>query len=536
MATFYKSEDEFNKEGTITKSGGTAPASTQAPASPTTQAPAAQPKGSGRFTNLQKYLDANQGGGDKLSSGIGKNIQSDIDKDKNKAQDYYSSIRSGIQQGQQTAQQGSQYLGQLQNINQNIKNQTGADKFGDRTGSLGINEFVNNPNFTDYQNMQAGRGINENALALNQQQLTQSAGGYLNTAQQAAQNLATESGRFNLLKNAFGGNVNPQYSVGQQRLDQLFLSNEGLNPLQQQVQQEMKTAQNLNRQAGKSDQEVGNLIRQEQQLIADYGLANKANEQAYVDMLGSYVDPLNEQRQQEWEDLDTALAAYRTGQGPGLSQQQLANLGVDSQMAAYNVLQNLQGAQDVASRGMDASSYQDVANAQDVERYNALARIMGMSDDQKRLTQESQLGNAYLAREGDANLKNRLTAADTEFQRLLDTTNVNRGINIGDNRWNVNANYENLLNQGQQGIGTTHQFNGNTTNYSGVAAPNPYSYLNQQQIWSDFENWLGNQGFDRTIGGDNTGQSLYGSRMTPYEMIQKGLVSVPGNEHIVKKG
>src|SRR5690606_19977142 len=121
---------------------------------------------------------------------------------------------------------------------------------------------------------------------------------------------------------------------------------------------------------------------QEQQLVGDIGQTSMANEQSYIDMLQSYIPAVNEQRGAEWQQLQDALAAYRqplaSGETrQGLTPDQLQRLGVTKEMGAYNVLQNLQGAEDVASRGMQATGYQDVAQQRDLDRYNMLAQIAG---------------------------------------------------------------------------------------------------------------------------------------------------------------
>jgi len=550
MATIFKPEEEKKDQGAqpqpsgvLSATGG--PTSVASQTAPQGQQP--QPKGSGRFTNLQQYLQANQGAGQELGGRIGQKIQKDVSEQSQKAQDYYSQVREGVEKGQQVAQAGSGYQQQLQNIGQNIQGATGADKYTNQPQSLGIEEFVQQPGFNQFQDIQAGRAINENLLGQRQQQLGQAAQSYLGTAQDYLGNLGSESGRFNLLKQTFGGNINPQYTAGQQRLDQMLLTEQGLMPLQQQVRQDVRSASDLQRQAQLAGTDVQNLVAQEQQLIGDIGKTSMANEQSYLDMLQSYIPSVNEQRGAEWQQLQDALAAYRqplaVGETrQGLTPEQLQRLGVTKEMGAYNVLRDLQGAEDVASRGMEATQYQDVAQQRDLDRYNMLAQIAGLSDQQKRLTGVSQIGDAYMAKEGDAALTNRLTAADDEFKRLLGVTNVNRGLSIGDNRWNVGANYGGMFEQGDEGIRTTHQFDGPVTPYTGVNAPNPYSYLNQQQIWNDFEQWMRDQGFAQTIGGA-VGSSGYGTRYAPYEMTMSNMPipdKLGGNYqpdyHEIKKG
>src|SRR5690606_38327021 len=229
MATIFRPEEDEKDQGAqpqpsgvLSATGG--PTSVASQTAPQTQQQ--QPKGSGRFTNLQQYLQANQGAGQELGGRIGQKIQKDISEQGQKAQDYYSQVREGVQQGQQVAQAGSGYLQQLQNIGQNIQAATSTPEQGQygQQHQFGIEEFVQQPGFNQFQDIQAGRAINENLLRQQQQNLGQASQGYLGTAQDYLGSLGTESGRFNLLKQTFGGNINPQYTTGQQRLDQMLLT------------------------------------------------------------------------------------------------------------------------------------------------------------------------------------------------------------------------------------------------------------------------------------------------------------------------
>lgn len=547
MATIFKPEEDEKDQRAQPQPSGVLSA-TGGPLSVASQtAPQAQPKGSGRFTNLQQYLQANQGAGQELSGRIGQKIQKDVSEKSEKAQDYYSQVREGVEKGQQVAQAGSGYQQQLQNIGQNIQDATGADKYANQPQSLGIDEFVQQPGFSQFQDIQAGRAINENLLGQRQQQLEQAAQNYLGTAQDYLGNLGTESGRFNLLKQTFGGNINPQYTAGQQRLDQMLLTEQGLMPLQQQVRQDVRSASDLQRQAQLAETDVQNLVAQEQQLIGDIGETSMANEQAYLDMLQSYIPAINEQRGVEWQQLQDALSAYRTPMSTepgamrhGLTPEQLQRLGVTKEMGAYNVLRDLQGAEDIASRGIDATGYQDVAQQRDLDRYNMLAQIAGLSDQQKRLTDVSQIGDAYSAKEGDASLTGRLTAADEEFNRLLDQLNYNRSYESGGgSTWTSSATGRGLFEQGQQGITSGAQ---GYQQYQGL--DDIYGNLKDQAtgVWGDFENWLKDQGYAQTIGGA-VGSSGYGTRYAPYEMTMSNMPipdKLGGNYqpdyHEIKKG
>ena len=105
MANIINSqENEENKKSEVsplsqptvgnstTPSSGSAAAS-PSPASTSSAPPTDRPQGSGRFTNIQKYLGANKGAGSRLADGIEK-----------KSDEYTSSVREGIASAQNVQQ------------------------------------------------------------------------------------------------------------------------------------------------------------------------------------------------------------------------------------------------------------------------------------------------------------------------------------------------------------------------------------------------------------------------------------------------
>ena len=408
MASIYQPEqEEKNKdqqESTLT--GGAAGGSN---VQKTTASPAApKPQGSGRFTNIQKYLQANKQGGQQLAQGVGQNIQSGISKQKEQSQDYLSNIRQGIESAKGVAQKGGQYLQQLKGIGENIQQATGAEQAVTRPQDLGIQQFTKQPGFQQFQDIQAGRGVDEALLGSQQADLSRAAGQYLSESQQAAQKLGTGGGRFDLLRQTFGGDVNPQYTTGQQRLDQLFLARQGLQPLQEDVRQNIKSARELSRQASQTGADVGRLIGQERQLMGDIGAQAKSNEQAYLDMLSSYVPEINRLRDQQYAQAEQAFKGAAGTSGASLSDEQLANLGLSRGQKIYDVLDDL-SFQDVTQKGQRATGYQDIASEADVNRYQALARMAGITPESQALTSASDLGAAYVGKEGEQSLASRLS-------------------------------------------------------------------------------------------------------------------------------
>ena len=392
-------------------------------------APTQQRQGSGRFTNLQKYISANQQAGQNLIGNVTNKVQGQVDSERKKADEALGQIRSGIEQGRQGLEQGRGFQSQLGQIGQNISAQTSTDTnkaFANRDlSALGIDQFNND----DYQKFQQGQNVDETRLGLQQQNFARTGQGLLGASQQAMQNLSSDEGRFNLIKNTFGKNVNPNYSVGQQRLDQLFLAQNPLSDLRKNISDTTRTAQQYLGNATQFGQDVKNISQTEKDLIgANLGLS-RANTDSYLNMLGSYTGELNQQRANEFQKLQDQLSSLKMKDlSTGFQKATPANtnpnvmdtatlqrLGLKAgPQQVFNVFNTLKNT-DVANKGRDAANYQDVATQADVDKYAALAKIAGI--DPTRLTQSSQLGNAWESKTGSDSLQSRINQAKQNFER-----------------------------------------------------------------------------------------------------------------------
>lgn len=490
------------------QSGGTPPGST----ADNTTAPAAggQPQGSGRFTNLSKYLNANQAGGQRIAQNIGQNINNNLQQQNQQAQNYYGQLGNSINNANQTAQQGAGYVKQLNSIGQDINNATTAGY--DQRGNQGLNSiqnFTQQPDFSNFQNIQAGRGIDENLLAQQQGKALSAAQGTTAAAQQAQQNLGTEGGRFQLLQNQFGGGNHPGYSQGDQRLDQVLLGQSGgLGKVQQSVADQARAAAIQTKLAQGAGNDVSRLTAQEQGLVGDINTAGTNNETAYQNMLKSYIPGVNTERAAQVTDLNRAIGTYqnpKAAYAPGFTDQQMTNLGLtDKNQGVYNVFNGVNGvksANDIATIGPDAKNYNDVANQGDVDRYNNLAKILG-NTNQTDLTAPSTIGNAYTANTDDTGLNARLAAADKTFKNT-DVT--------GNNSYYYNTqNANDLINKGLSNPIDVHSqyANPNYTVAPGATYANGsggfYDMLQNTvkgSLRSNLQNTLNQQNYNQTIGG-----------------------------------
>lgn len=496
---------------------GQAPSGTPMAASQANALAQQQRKGSGRFTNLQKYLQANQQGGQKVAEQVGQGMQKQFGQQTQEAQKYYNQLGQNIQQANQTAQQGQGFQQQLQGIGQQIGSaqQAGFDQRANQ--NLGsIEQFTQSPDFQRFQDIQAGRGIDENLLGLQQQRALTAAQQAAQGSQQAQQALSSEGGRFDLLRRTFGGDGRTNYTQGQQRLDQvLFGQGGGLGTLQSQASQQAINALAQQKLANASRGDVNRIIEQERGLISDIGTQTSANEQAYLNMLKSYIDPLNTQRQAEFDALNQSVQAYagtpeaqaqwQSGKTTGFTQDQLARLGLtDPNQGVYNVFRAPGGvstADDIAIKGQTAYSAQDVANQQDVARYQALAKMIG-KDFVPQITQASQIGEAWKSKEGEAALSNRLAAAQNLYDKAA-RQNISQSTNFD----TAYGTPEEILKRGYDALMLRSNGTGATPrSWTQVLSENRpaeayWQANNIDPYMQQLQNFLNQQNYAQTIGG-----------------------------------
>jgi len=386
-----KGQNALNPLQTI---GTAAPAGQgqQAPNTPAqnNQAPAAQQQqGSGRFTNLQKYLQANQAGGQRIAS----NIQDKFNKD-----------AQGVQQG--IAGAGTQLQNKVNPLNTQLVQgqQQLRQGFQDPNAVLADQQKLQ-----DFRNLQQGYGQNitnvQNTEAMRQQQLGQQ----LQQLQGTANLAGSEQGRFQLLRDKLGG---ANYSQGAQRLDQVLL------------QSQPNVSSNL--QAG-----LQGVTKEGQQNLS-------AVEQERIRQINS-LKGLSNQRKDEWENLlSTGISGDEIDQdinSRGLadiyvnSQQRLADAQTDmSQLPELRkrLAENKLNSRDVERLGLQAGTQlydvdpnqfmsqtdyvpdiTNTANVDEVKRYNAL----------RKLADQDQLGGGMFGDESQAGTYKSFNYNKDEFDK-----------------------------------------------------------------------------------------------------------------------
>lgn len=204
MAYEYKFNDEDDdKTGQPPESANSAPlggtGALGAQASPGIQTRPTTPSGR---PNAQQYLQANQGAGANLASGIEKTVsgqaakvQSGIDSARNQLNSSSRPLETSLGSQAQT------------NINQAFQNPADILKQKNQLAE-----------FTKLRDQ--GYAGDINALGANQAAANQANQAQVNQLGQTTGLGNTEAGRYQLLRQSFG---QPNYTTGQQRLDQLFL-------------------------------------------------------------------------------------------------------------------------------------------------------------------------------------------------------------------------------------------------------------------------------------------------------------------------
>jgi hypothetical protein len=530
------------------KAQGGAPLQTIGTAAPAGQAPAngaptqSQPQGSGRFTNIQKYISANKQGGNQIANQIGSGMQKQFGEQSQKATDYNTRLGQSISQANETAKAGLDYQNRLKDIGNQIGQATitpeqladqkmAQDRLAQRDNQdlSKLEAFTSAPDFNKFQDIQAGRAIDENLLSIQQQRAAAQAQQALAGSQQAQQDLGSESGRFNLLRQSLGGDGRNNYNQGQQRLDQMLLGqSSGLGDVKANAAKASVMNSQLARSAANEQGNVSRITNQERGLIGDINTQAGANEKSYVDMLNSYVNPFNQKRADEYADLERAVQTYRPddkGQQKawesGFTDEQMKRLGLtDANQGVYNVFnKDVNTAHDIVTKGMDATSGAQIANQADVNRYGALSKIMG-ANAPKSITQVGDIGQtaSYDNIVGEGALKSRLDAAQKQWtdeaskkiegvttkQYTLPSDSLNR---LYTNAYS-GANASDLINQGRSAINTKispDQLNwSNWADYIGATNldKNRGQVQNsQQQVIDQLKKKIADSNYNRTLGG-----------------------------------
>lgn len=386
-----------------------------------------QPQASGRFTNLQKYMDANKSATGNLGARANQTINKGFNQGQTQLEKSNQQIAENYGKGRQTIDtQGSQYKNQLGQIGQNLgsfqsfDNRGQFDQAGQQAQALAQD--------TNYQNLASGSAVDQNALTASQQAALGQAQGLLNTAKTNLGNIQTEQGRDTL----FSQVLQPKqgYSAGQRSFDKLFLGG-ALGDIQQNLQGKQTLANELIKGTNLQGTNVNQLISDEAALLGDLSKQNLANQDLFNTKLNTQanIDAVNAMRSKRFNNLMSGIASGQISRDLadelGLSnlntyinQNQVSPAGQSQAqknlIGTYNTLKN-NGVNNYFVQGKDAQSFQDIVSQQDFDTYKALQALSGR--DSGQLSGASQLGSSIAAAQGKSidSLAKDIAAQDKSF-------------------------------------------------------------------------------------------------------------------------
>lgn len=339
-----QNDDEQNQSQPLLGGGQSSTISSGGPIAPTSSGPSQQ-RSSGRFVNLQKYLQANKDF-NKEGGGIAGRVTEKVQEKGQQTSQGIGQLSSGFQQ---QAQGGRiQYNAGL--IGQAIADPTAATKDPGRFAAI---KQQMSGQYGGPQNLQQVDGYQQS-----QQQVQ--------NLQDIAQNSQAPGGRFNLLKQTFN---RPTYSTGQTRLDSLLLNRGDKSQLQNLINTSQQVAQDQTQGLSSAEQQASQLASQYQQEAA--GTAAQT-EETFRTGINDFTGGLNRLVDQARAQQEAARAelAKRLNSGK-FTNNDLAKLGIGAGESLYNIDPSdfIRVAQD--------PTVSTVATREDYAKANALLQLIG---------------------------------------------------------------------------------------------------------------------------------------------------------------
>ncbi|NDE09879.1 MAG: hypothetical protein EBZ95_04845 [Chitinophagia bacterium] len=376
---------------------------------------AQQTPGSGRFTNLQNYISANQQGGQQLGQKIAGQVGSSVDTAQKQATSQASDINAGIQAEKQRLSEASGFANQIgQDPTKITGDQAAAQRFQQLTsGQSNVNALKQLADVAE-------------ANAINQ----------YGTVGKNVANLGTEQGRFQLLQQ---GIKQPSYSTGQQRLDQLFLQTanpQALTQQQQALQNQLNQAQANTKNAyenttsGINTAFTGANALETQATKAQTKLTNALSgaTKAFNEAETAKAAALNNKNIDTQGALDTF---FNQGYGKLTDAQKaiidpiLQSGGLTAGTRTYNVLQDPNAYQNyMTGYNAPTATIADVINQQDLARIQSLQQLAGITPDKYTYTQAGTGGTQTGFDTGKL-------ASDIQAQRQALEQQLNRQVTAG---------------------------------------------------------------------------------------------------------
>jgi hypothetical protein len=435
-------------------------------------------QGSGRFTNLQQYIGANQGAGNNISSNVQSNIGNAVKSNQQAAQSADTTGQSNVTAGNALIAQG-----------QGFQNQMSDKSF---TPDQAVAFAQNNGNVQAVNNLETGKAIDVNALNAQNQTANSAAANYQQQAGQYQGQVGNDLGQQQLLKNVYGNQNHPGYTQGDNLLDMLMLQQTpgSLSNLQNAVQGINTNANQVVGDVANQAAGIQNLGTQQSALGAQLQNTTNANVQGLQTNLQNQLPGFNKNitdqvtQANQFLDFnnqaitdDAFKAKYGVDKATYGGNSDLFNkFGLQNNQQTFNVFNNPNlSLSNVASNiGQQAQNWQQVANQQNVNQYAALAQLANIQKPNYALMKATDITGPYTLNTGDTSLEGMINKAQQDFMKQAQGETVTGYNNyINGVRGSSTANLGNVLNTGGNIWGTPDigtQYTQNGSDYWGTTA------------------------------------------------------------------
>lgn len=517
-----KKDKNFNNENpnapqspttTLAGSGGVSAAGPVSAGNRTAQfstgaSPSKAGGGSGRFTNLNKYLGANEGAGDRLYKGIDTKLTNEYNTGNKEASKQATAVREGIETAQNTLGRGQGYLEQTKKADFDAQKFLQAPQAAPaQTVSTQSTAPAVNPILQDFSGFRTGQNVDVNQLNQQQGQALTTVQNLYNQTNQRAQQAGNELGRFDLLKQTYGVGPKNAYTSGQQRLDNLFLqagAGNNVGQLQNSLTERVRSTQNLGKQVDQYGNVIGDVSTSQADLAKSLQDQTNLLEGNKVASVESTEAAVNEARSKEQAD---ALANFNS----------LVNSGeIDSKTAALLDLQNNDRLLNVFQDNNDPNSYlkfnrgltgaNELATTADRNQYEALAQLAGLDQNSYRIKKDAEVAAAVEAlkdqtpgKTDQTLLRSRLNDRNVDFENTLKTdASSNLGDIIGEGMFELtpygrDGSLTSNLNLGQ-GLSSFDKIDKNSFNNALAAAAANQRSGGQKFVGDNLPSYFTNQG------------------------------------------
>jgi hypothetical protein len=402
-------------------------------------------QGSGRFTNMNKYVQANQQGSANLASRIGSGIQSQLSNTEADVGKKIGNVTNEVGIGQNKVSTASTKEQDLKSIGEQFKaganfNILSPDKGLFSQGQQKLKSFSQAPDYKDFKTFQSGEAINEKMLNDLQQQAAQGSTYYQDLFKQRQAQVGNTQGREQALQEFIGGAnqaIRPAYSSGQRKLDQLVLGQNRGN-LQNLINTVGANQANVNQtlaNVDKSGQSVSDLAKAETDLInliqGTAGSTTKSFQDAFNQ---EKLDQVNAARKQSYDD---ATSQLYSGEFKASDYDKLGLNALGENTATFNLIDELKSgnrANEFINKRADVLDTKQLGRAEDVESDALLADILGAGATRK-LTQVGDLNTDYLVNQADGKSALAQAIQNRQQQELADAQNTGLSYEGKDSYW-----------------------------------------------------------------------------------------------------